>query len=76
MKPTILHRGAILYIDKYRKQPFIINFFSESGARAGTFLVRDNYFQINTSNWGRGLYFYRVTDAFHPFIDSGRILVL
>ncbi len=76
LKPTVLQRGGELFVEQYRKEPFILNFFNEEGARVATYLVRDNSFYVNTSGWGRGIYFYYATDAFHPFIDSGKILVL
>ncbi|MDR3713876.1 MAG: hypothetical protein P4L51_13725 [Puia sp.] len=76
LKPTILQSGATLFVDRYRRQPFVLDFFNAGGARIATYQVRDNSFYINTSGWGRGIYFYRAEDAFHPFIDAGRIIVL
>ena len=76
LRPTILQSGGTLFVEKYRQQPFVLNFFNEGGAKVASFLVRDNSFYINTSGWGKGIYFYSAVDAFHPFIDSGKIMIL
>jgi hypothetical protein len=76
LKPTILQSGGTIFVEKYRQQPFILNFFNAGGAKVASYIVRDNSLYVNTSGWGKGLYFYNAVDAFHPFLDAGKILVL
>lgn len=76
LKPTLLHLGTTLRLNTYSPQPLTINFFNESGAMTGTFMVNGSSFDINTSNWGKGLYVYRISDARHPLIDAGKVIIL
>ena len=77
LKPTVLHLGGTLHVsDSYYSEPLIINFFNRGGQRVGSFLVNSTDFDIPISNWDKGIYFYRVSDAVHPLIDAGKIMVL
>jgi hypothetical protein len=76
LEPTVLHMGGTLRVDPYYREPITVNFFNESGMRVGTFMVNSSSFNINTSGWGTGVFFYRISDATHPLIDAGKILVL
>jgi hypothetical protein len=61
--------------DSY-SQPMIINFYDRAGIQVGSFLVNSTEFNIPISNLGKGIYFYRISDATHPLIDAGKIMVL
>ena len=76
IKPSVINKGSTLHFDSYYQQPVIILFFNTEGIRTGSYMVNSSYFDISTANWGKGLYFYRVSDASHPLIDAGKILVL
>ncbi len=76
LKPTVLHMGETLQVDPYYRSPVTINFFNESGMRVAAYMVNSSYFNINTSGWGKGIFFYRISDASHPLIDAGKIMVL
>jgi hypothetical protein len=77
LKPTVLHLGNTFRLDNYSgKQPLTVHFFNAGGMRTATYVVNSNYFDINTSGWGKGLYFYRVSDAVHPLINAGKIMIL
>jgi hypothetical protein len=76
LKPTILHMGETLNVDPYYSSPIVINFFNESGMKVAAYMVNSSSFNINTSGWGKGIFFYRISDASHPLIDAGKIMVL
>ncbi|HEX9513267.1 MAG TPA: hypothetical protein VF939_22405 [Puia sp.] len=74
--PTVLQMGGTLRVAPYYRQPVIINFFNESGMKVGAYMVNSSSFNISTSGWGKGIFFYRISDATHPLIDAGKIMVL
>ena len=75
--PTVLHSGETLRMDKnYRDKLMIVEFFSQGGRIMASYQVNSSSFNINTTGWERGIYFYRITDEGHPLVDAGRILVL
>lgn len=76
LKPTVLTMGATLRLDAYHQQPLTINVFNEKGILTGTFMVNSASFDISTSGWSKGIYIYRISDALHPLLDAGRIMVL
>jgi hypothetical protein len=77
LKPTVLHMGGTLNVtDSYYSQPLMINFFNQGGVRVGSFMVNSTSFDIPVGNWNKGIYFYRISDATHPLIDAGKIMVL
>ena len=77
LQPTVLHVGGTLHVaDSYYAQPLFINFFSQGGVRVGSFIVNSTAFDIPIGGWVKGIYFYRISDATHPLIDAGKILVL
>jgi len=77
LSPSVLHMGGTLHVtDTYYTTPLTINFFDRSGTRMGSFLVNGTAFDIPISNWSKGMYFYRISDATHPLIDAGKIMVL
>ena len=76
LKPTVQHLGSTLRLNVYYNHPVTINFFSEGGSMTASFVVNSTSFDINTSSWGKGFYFYRISDARHPLINSGKIMVL
>lgn len=76
LAPTVVHMGGTLRVDPYYREPVTVNFFNESGMKVGAFMVNSSSFNISTSGWGKGIYFYRISDATHPLIDAGKIMVL
>jgi len=75
--PSVLHGGETLRMDKdYRDKLMIVEFFSQSGKLMGAYQVNGSSFNINTTGWQKGLYFYRITDEGRPLMDGGKILVL
>jgi len=76
LKPTVLHMGETLQVDPYYRSPVTINFFNENGMKIAAYMVNSSSFNINTSGWGKGIFFYRISDAGHPLIDAGKIMVL
>jgi hypothetical protein len=76
LKPTVLHIGGTLRMDNYHEQPLTVNFFNASGTLMGSFIVNSTSFDIPTSGWNKGIFFYRISDASHPLIDAGKILIL
>jgi hypothetical protein len=76
IKPTVLHMGSTLRLNMYSPQTLTVNFFNEGGNLAGSYIVNGTSFDINTSAWGKGLYFYRISDQAHPFISSGKVMIL
>lgn len=74
--PTVLHEGGTLRMDRnYGDQLMIVEFFNPAGQMMKSYEVNGSSFNINTTGWGKGLYFYRITDEGHPLVDSGKILV-
>jgi hypothetical protein len=76
LAPTVLHMGETLRVEPYYRDPVTINFFNQSGMRIRTYMVNGSSFNINTSGWGTGVFFYRISDATHPLIDAGKVMVL
>jgi hypothetical protein len=76
LSPTVLHMGGTLRVDPYYRQPVTINFFNGSGKKVGEYMVNSSSFNVNTTGWGQGVFFYRISDATHALIDAGKILVL
>lgn len=77
LQPTVLYMGGTLHVtDSWYSQPLTINFFSQGGVRVGSFIVNSTAFDIPIGGWVKGIYFYRISDATHPLIDAGKILVL
>jgi hypothetical protein len=76
LKPTVLHMGGTLRMDNYHEQPLTVNFFNASGTLMGSFIVNSTSFDIPTSGWNKGIFFYRISDASHPLIDAGKIMIL
>jgi hypothetical protein len=42
----------------------------------GAYQANGSSFNVNTTGWQKGLYFYRITDEGRPLVDAGKILVL
>jgi hypothetical protein len=59
----------------YRDQLMIVEFFTTGGQMIKSYQVNSSSFNINTTGWGKGLYFYRISDEGHPLVDAGKILV-
>jgi hypothetical protein len=76
LKPTVITMGATVRLDAYHEQPLTINVFSESGKLTGSYMVNSTSFDISTSGWSKGIYIYRISDASHPLLDAGKIMVL
>lgn len=77
LKPSVLHQGSTLRLDPYyNDQPLIVDFFNTRGMKMGSYMVNSSSFDINTAAWGKGLYFYRISDPIHPLITSGKIMVM
>ena len=76
LTPTVLNMGGTLRVAPYYQQPVVVNFFNESGMKVAAYMVNSTSFNINTSGWGKGIFFYRISDATHPLIDAGKIMVL
>jgi hypothetical protein len=75
--PTVLHAGETLRMDKYyRDKLMIIDFFTQGGKMIASYEINSSSFNVNTSNWQRGIYFYRITSEGKPLVDAGQILVL
>jgi len=74
--PSVLHGGETLRMDQnYRNKLMIVEFFSPSGKLMGAYEVNGSSFNVNTTSWQKGLYFYRITGEGKPLMDSGKILV-
>ncbi len=74
--PTVVHSGGALRMDRnYRNKLMIVEFFSARGKMMAAYQVNGSSFNINTTGWQRGLYFYRISDEGHPLVDAGKILV-
>lgn len=76
LKPSVLHMGGTLRMDNYHEQPLTVNFFNAFGTLVGSFIVNSTSFNIPTSGWKTGIFFYRISDASHPLIDAGKIMIL
>ena len=76
LKPSVIHIGETLRLDTYYRDPVFVSFFNGGGVRVASYIVNSTAFDINTSSWGKGIYFYRISDNRHPLIDAGKILVL
>jgi hypothetical protein len=76
IKPTVLNMGSTLRLNSYYPQPLTVNFFDGSGKMMATYLVNGTSFDVNVSNWSKGLYIYRFSDPRHPLISAGKIMVL
>jgi hypothetical protein len=75
--PSVLHGGETLRLDQnYRNKLMIVEFFSQNGKMMGAYQVNGSSFNVNTTGWQKGIYFYRITDEGRPLVDSGKILVL
>jgi len=74
--PSVLHGGETLRMDQnYRDRLIIVEFFTPNGALMGAYQVNGSSFNVNTTGWQKGLYFYRITSEGKPLVDSGKILV-
>ena len=76
LKPTIVHMGGTIRMDNYHEQPLTINFFNAGGRLVGSFIVNSTSFDIPTDGWGNGMFFYRISDANHPLINAGKIIII
>lgn len=75
--PSVLHGGETLRMDhNYRDKLVIIEFFSPNGKIMAAYQVNGSSFNVNTTGWQKGLYFYRITSEGRPLVDAGKILVL
>lgn len=77
LAPSVLQDGdQTLNLDKrYRGKLMIVEFFSPAGEIMKGYEVNGTTFNVNTTGWQRGLYFYRISDQHHALVDSGKILV-
>jgi hypothetical protein len=74
--PSVLHGGETLRMDQnYRDRLIIVEFFTPNGKLMGAYQVNGSSFNVNTTGWQKGLYFYRITSEGKPLVDSGKILV-
>lgn len=78
LKPSVLTMGGTLHLSQNTdpRQPVTVNFFDASGRLTGSYLVNSSYFDINTSGWTKGIYIYRISDGKHPFLESGKIMIM
>lgn len=76
LKPTVLHTGSTIRMDNYHEQPLTVNFFNSGGMLMGSFIVNSTSFDIPTTGWNKGIFFYRISDATHPLITAGKIIIL
>jgi hypothetical protein len=75
--PSVLHSGGTLRIDRdYRNKLMIVEFFTPGGKLMAAYQVNGSSFNVNTTGWQKGIYFYRITDEGRPLVDGGKILVL
>lgn len=77
LAPSVLRDGEqTLNLDRrYRGKLMIVEFFSSEGEWMKGYEVNGTTFNVNTTGWQRGLYFYRISDERHALVDSGKILV-
>ena len=78
LRPSVLNAGGgTLHVtDTYFTQPLTIDVYDQAGTRIGSFIVNSTAFDIPVDNWTKGMYFYRISDATHPLIDAGKIMIL
>jgi hypothetical protein len=76
LKPTVVHMGSTIRMDNYHEQPLTVNFFNASGTLMRSFVVNSTSFDIPTDGWSKGIFFYRISDATHPLINAGKIMIL
>jgi hypothetical protein len=76
LKPSVLNMGGTLRMNNYHEQPLTVNFFNSNGTLMGSFLVNSASFNIPTNGWSKGILYYRISDAKHPLIDAGKIMIL
>ena len=76
LKPTILQTGSTIRMDNYHEQPLTVNFFNANGRLMGSFIVNSTSFDIPTTGWNKGVFFYRISDATHPLITAGKIMII
>lgn len=74
--PSVLHMGGTLRMNNYHEQPITVNFFNERGTLMGSFMVNSTSFDIPSQGWGKGIFFYRISDETHPLINAGKIMIL
>lgn len=76
--PSVLRGGeSTLRIDNnYRNKLMIVDFFSQGGQWMKSYEVNGSSFNINTTGWQKGIYYYRITEEDRPVVDAGKILVL
>jgi hypothetical protein len=75
--PSVLHAGETMRMDKnYRDKLMIVEFFTQGGKMMAAYQVNGSSFNVNTTGWQKGIYFYRITDEGRPLVDAGKILVL
>ncbi|HEY4112073.1 hypothetical protein [Puia sp.] len=77
LKPTVIHMGGTLRLDNYRSNQLLtVNIFNANGTLLGSYMVNGTSFNINTDRLAKGILFYRISDATHPLIDAGKLMVL
>jgi len=76
LKPTVVHMGSIIRMDNYHAQPLTVNLFNANGTIMRSFIVNSTSFDIPTDGWSKGIFFYRISDATHPLINAGKIMIL
>lgn len=76
LKPTAVNMGGIVRLETYPDQPLNVVFFNGGGTVLGTFIVNSSSFDIPTNGWNKGVVFYRISDASHPLISAGKIMIL
>lgn len=77
LTPSVLHEGETLRMDQnYRNRLIIVDFFSPGGKLMGSYEVNSSSFNVNTTGWQKGIYFYRITSEGRPLVDGGKILVM
>jgi hypothetical protein len=75
LTPTVLTVGGSLRMNNFHEQPMIVDFYSVSGVRVGSYMVNGTSFNINTYGMTRGLLIYRICDENHALINAGKILL-
>jgi hypothetical protein len=77
LMPTVVYMGSTVRLDPYYiDQPLTVDFFNTRGMKMASYMVNGSSFDINTTNWGKGFYFYRISDPNHPLISAGKIMVM
>jgi hypothetical protein len=75
LTPTVLTVGGTLRMNNWHEQPMIVDFFTTSGVRVGSYMVKGTSFNINTYGMNRGLLVYRICDENHALINTGKIML-